>query len=105
MSAAHPRAFSYPSRSLVVGLVAASALGLVWANPAASLESRTVGDVEVPRNEVRDEVYTVIGDITIEGGVQGDIRCAFGDVVVRGPVGGNIKTGFGDVYVNAPVGG
>lgn len=105
MSAAHLRAFSHPSRSLALGLLAASALVLVCSTPAAAMESQIVGDVKVPGNEVRGEVYTVIGDVTIEGGVQGDVRCAFGDVVVRGPVGGNVKTGFGDVYVDAPVGG
>ena len=31
------------------------------------MESRIVGDVKVPGNEVRGEVYTVIGDVTIEG--------------------------------------
>lgn len=105
MSAARLRALSQPSRSLVLGLLAASALLFAAATPAASLESQIVGDVEVPRNEVQDETYTVVGDITIEGGVQGDVRCAFGDVVVNGPVDGNVKTGFGDVYVNAPVNG
>lgn len=105
MSAARLRAFSSPSRSLVLGLMAVSALVLACATPAESLESRAVGDVEVPRNEVRDQVYTVFGDVTVDGGVQGDVRCAFGDVVVRGPVGGSVKTGFGNVYVDAPVAG
>lgn len=85
--------------------MAASTLALIHAAPAASLESRAVGDVEVPHNEVRSEVNTVLGDVTIDGGVKGDVRCAFGDVIVRGPVGGDVKTGFGNVYVNAPVSG
>lgn len=105
MSAARLRASAHPPRALLLGLLAVGALLLGPVRAAEALESRAVGDVVVPSGTVQEEAYTVFGDVTIEGGVEGDIRCAFGDVVVRGPVGGEVKSGFGDVYVDAPVGG
>lgn len=92
-------------RALFLGILASALLALVPASPALALESTVFGDVEVPRGAVPTEAYTVFGDVTVDGYVYGDVRCAFGDVRVRGPVEGDVQTGFGDVYVNAPVKG
>lgn len=96
---------SLPPRALFLGLVAVGILVLGPVQPASALESAMFGDVDVPYDATRTEAYTVVGDVTVEGKVYGDVRCAFGDVVVRGPVTGDVQTGFGDVYVDAPVGG
>src|SRR5918997_6162587 len=86
--------------ALVLGLVALTAL------PAHALEKKVFGDVVVERGESESEVSTAIGDITVEGVVEGDVRSARGDVVVGGEgVGGDIKAGSGEVEVHAPVGG
>lgn len=104
MSAALLRESFFP-RTLFLGLLAVGVLVLAPAPPASALESSLVGEVEVPHGSVSTEAHTVLGDVTVEGAVYGDVRCAFGDVVVQGPVTGDVQTGFGDVYVNAPVEG
>src|ERR687893_188440 len=86
--------------ALVLGLVALTAL------PAHALEKKVFGNVVVEPGESESEVSTAIGDITVEGVVEGDVRSARGDVEVGGEgVGGDIKAGSGDVEVHAPVGG
>jgi hypothetical protein len=101
----------------VIGLVALAAL------PAQAFEKKAFGDVVVESGESESEVSTVVGDVTVEGvvegdvssargdidvrgdGVRGDINAGFGDVEVRAPVGGDIDAGLGDVYIYAPVEG
>lgn len=92
-------------RTLFLGLLTSTLLVLVPVSPALALESSVFGDVEVPRGNLSTESYTVFGDVTVDGVVHGDVRCAFGEVRVRGPVEGDVQAGFGDVYVNAPVTG
>src|SRR5918997_1585862 len=67
--------------ALVLGLVALTAL------PAHALEKKVFGNVVVEPGESESEVSTAIGDITVEGVVEGDVRSARGDVEVgRGDV-------------------
>ncbi len=73
--------------------------------PAHAAESKVFGDVVVGPEETVSKVYTGVGDVTVEGAVEGDIRSGFGDIVVEGPVGGEIEAGFGDVYVDDTVEG
>jgi hypothetical protein len=84
----------------VVGLVALAAL------PAQALEKKAFGDVVVEAGQTESEVLTAVGDVTVEGLVEGDVRSGFGDIEVNGEgVRGDINAGFGDVEVRAPVGG
>ena len=114
---ANPLRISLTFAAVVVGLVALTAL------PAYAFEKKVLGDVVVEPGESESEVSTAIGDITVEGlvegdvrsargdvevggeGVRGDIKAASGDVEVRAPVGGKITAGFGHVYIDAPVEG
>jgi cytoskeletal protein CcmA (bactofilin family) len=102
---------------LVLGLVALSP------PPAHAFESRAFGDVYVGQGETEPEVSTAVGDVKVEGfvegdvhsgrgdievngkGVGGDVNAGFGDIEVHAPVDGDIDAGIGDVYVDAPVGG
>lgn len=84
----------------VLGLVA-----VLPATPAHAFESRAFGDVTVERGEAEDEVFTVFGDVTVNGAVPGDVHSAFGDVYVNKPVRGSVNAGFGDITVRAPVAG
>ncbi len=93
-------------RSLLTLLVAVLGIvALLPPIPAHAAESKVFGDVVVGPEETEPEVYTGVGDVTVEGAVEDDIRSGFGDVVVKGPVGGEIEAGFGDVYVDATVKG
>ena len=84
----------------VVGLVALAAL------PAQAFENKSFGDVTVERGHTESEVSTAVGDVTVDGTVEGDVRSGFGDIEVNGEgVRGDINAGFGDVGVRAPVGG
>jgi hypothetical protein len=85
---------------LVLGLVAISPL------PAHAFENKFFGDVVVQQGKSEPEVSTAVGNITVEGAVEGDVHSGFGDIHVNGEgVGGNINAGMGDVEVRAPVGG
>ncbi len=84
----------------VLGLVA-----ILPAAPAYAFEGRAFGDVTVEPGEVEGEVFTVFGDVTVDGAVPGDVHSAFGDVYVNEPVEGSVNTGFGDITVRAPVAG
>ena len=86
---------------LVLGLVALSPL------PAYALENRAFGDVVVGPGETESEVSTAVGNVEVEGFVEGDVHSARGDIEVDGErgVGGDINAGMGDVEVRAPVGG
>jgi Polymer-forming cytoskeletal len=84
----------------VVGLVVLAPL------PAHAFENKSFGDVVVERGHTESEVSTAVGDVTVEGLVEGDVRSGFGDVEVNGEgVRGDINAGFGEVGVRAPVGG
>jgi hypothetical protein len=84
---------------VVLGLVVLSAA------PAHAFENKPLGDVIVERGQTEPEVSTPVGDVTVDGTVEGDVRSGVGDVVVNGEVGGSIRAGSGDVEVNGPVGG
>jgi hypothetical protein len=98
-----------PSRNLLWPLLTLSVvvIGLVVisAAPAHAFENKPLGDVVVERGQTEPEVSTPVGDVTVDGTVEGDVRSGVGDVVVNGEVGGSIKAGSGDVEVNGPVGG
>jgi cytoskeletal protein CcmA (bactofilin family) len=103
-------ASSLSSRNLLRPLLTLSivALGLVAlaALPAHAFENRAFGDVVVEAGETESEVSTPVGDVTVEGVVEGDVHSGRGDIVVNGEgIGGDINAGFGDVEVHAPVGG
>ena len=84
----------------VVGLVA-----ILPAAPAHAFESRPFGDVTIERGTVEDEVFTIFGDVRIDGRVTGDVHSALGDVYVNKSVEGSVNSGFGDIRVRAPVAG
>jgi hypothetical protein len=98
-----------PSRNLLWPLLTLSVvvIGLVVisAAPAHAFENKPLGDVVVERGQTEPEVSTPVGDVKVDGTVEGDVRSGVGDVVVNGEVGGSIKAGSGDVEVNGPVGG
>ena len=100
----HPQTIARPLLALsvaVVGLVA-----LLPPPPAYALENKAFGDVVVEPGQTRHEVSTAVGDVTVDGFVERDVRSGFGDIQVNGEgVGGDINAGSGDVAVNAPVGG
>jgi hypothetical protein len=104
-------ASSLPSRNLLRPLLTLSivVLGLVLlsAVPAYAFENKPLGDVVVERGQTEPEVSTPVGDVTVDGAVEGDVRSGVGYVLVNGDgeVGGSIKAGSGDVEVNGPVGG
>jgi cytoskeletal protein CcmA (bactofilin family) len=115
-----PPSLLRPLLTLVVTVLAFVALTPL---PAHAFENRAWGDVVVEPGESEPEVSTAVGDVAVEGlvegdvksargdievdgeGVGGDINAGFGDVEVRAPVGGEIDAGFGDVYIDAPVAG
>jgi cytoskeletal protein CcmA (bactofilin family) len=100
-----------PSRNLLRPLLTLSVvvIGLVVisAAPAHAFENKPLGNVVVERGQTEPEVSTPVGDVTVDGTVEGDVRSGVGDVVVNGDgeVGGGIRAGSGDVEVNGPVGG
>src|SRR5829696_8321489 len=105
-----PATSSLPSRGLVRPLLTLSVaiLGLVALAPlpAHAFESKAFGDVVVEPGETESDVSTAVGDVTVEGVVEGDVRSGRGDIEVNGEgVRGDINAGFGDVEVHAPVGG
>ena len=75
------------------------------APPAHAFETRAFGDVTVEPGAAEGEVFTVFGDVTVNGPVTGDVHSAFGDVTVNKQVGGSVKAGIGDITVRAPVAG
>jgi len=83
-------------------------LGLVVLTPlpAHAFENKVWGDVVVGPGETEPVVSTTVGDVEVEGLVEGDVRSGRGDIEVNGDgVGGDINAGLGDVEVLAPVGG
>lgn len=110
-------------RLLLTFVVAVLAIVALAPLPAYAFENRAWGDVVVEPGQSEPEVSTAVGDVVVEGvvegdvksargdievdgeGVEGDINAGFGDVTVRAPVGGEIDAGFGDVYIDAPVEG
>jgi cytoskeletal protein CcmA (bactofilin family) len=103
VAALSPRALLRPLLTLsilVLGLVALSP------PPAHAFESRAFGDVFVGPGETEPEVSTAVGDVKVEGFVEGDVHSARGDIEVGGKgVGGDVNAGMGDIEVHAPVGG
>ena len=105
-----PATSSLPSRSLLRTLLTLSVviLGLVVLTPlpAHAFENKVWGDVVVGPGETEPVVSTTVGDVEVEGLVEGDVRSGRGDIEVNGDgVGGDINAGLGDVEVLAPVGG
>lgn len=93
-------------RWLVTACALAGALAiLVPPIPAQALESQAYGNVDVKPGEVRDEVYTTFGNVSVLGTVEGDVKTGSGDVLIDGPVEGDVKTGTGNVRVESPVKG
>ena len=85
----------------VLGLVALLPL------PAQAFENKAWGDILVEPEQTATKASTAVGDVTVEGLVEGDIHSGFGDIEVNedGSVGGDINAGVGDVRVDGPVGG
>ncbi len=73
--------------------------------PAQALERSVTGDVLVRPGERMDEVSAFMGDVRVDGAVDGDVGSAFGDVEINQPIGGTASSGWGNVEVRAPVGG
>ena len=73
--------------------------------PAHALENQAYGDVIVPAGSVTDEVSTGMGDVRVEGVVEGNVSSGTGSVLIEGAVDGDIKAGRGNVTINAPVEG
>ena len=96
----HPQTIARPLLALSVAVV-----GFVVLLPLPA-HAKVFGDVVVEPGQTRHEVSTVVGDVTVDGFVERDVRSGFGDIEVDGEgVGGDINAGLGDVTVNAPVGG
>lgn len=72
---------------------------------AYAADKKVTGDVVVREGESVEEIYTVWGNVAVEGRVDGDVESSFGDVRIEGPVGGDVDAGFGSVSIDAPVGG
>lgn len=85
--------------ALVVGIVVLLPL------PAQALEGSGMSDVLVRPGERMDEVSAFMGDVRVDGAVDGDVGSAFGDVEINHQIGGVASSGWGDVTVRAPVGG
>ena len=95
-----------PTRVLLVLPLAVAGLVVLAALPAHAFENKVFGDVVVEAGENESEVATPVGDVTVEGFVEGDVSSGRGDVEVNGEgVDGDINAGMGDVRVLAPVGG
>ena len=74
-------------------------------HPAYALQQQAFGSVTVPTGEVREEVSTAVGDVTVNGRVVDDVRTGRGNIFVDGPVGGDVKSAVGNVEVRDTVGG
>lgn len=85
--------------ALVVGIVVMLPL------PAQALQRGVIDDVLVRPGERVDEVKTFVGDVRVDGAVDGDVGSAFGDVEINHRIDGVASSGWGDVYVYEPVGG
>ncbi len=116
VSSLHPQTVARPLLTLSVAV-----LGFIVLLPLPA-QAKAFGDVVVERGETVPEVSTAVGDVTVDGFVEGDVHSGLGDIVVNGeveddvnagfgdievygPVGGEVDAGFGDVYVDAPVRG
>jgi hypothetical protein len=95
----HPQTIARPLLTLSVAV-----FGFVVLLPLPA-HAKAFGDVVVGPEETRPEVSTAIGDVTVDGVVEGDVHSGMGDVMVNGKVGDDINAGFGDVEVYGPVGG
>ena len=96
----HPQTIARPLLTLSVAV-----LGFVVFLPLPA-HAKAFGDEVVEPGQTRHEVSTAVGDVTVDGFVERDVRSGFGDIQVNGEgVGGDINAGSGDVAVNAPVGG
>ena len=75
--------------------------------PAHALENKAWGDIVVGPEQIVPKASTAVGDVMVEGLVEGDVHSGFGDIEVNGDgrVGGDINAGVGDVRVDGPVGG
>ena len=80
---------------------------LVLLSPASAhaLEKGMMKDMVVEKDETVSEVRTAMGDVRVEGEVEGDVSAGVGDIEVRGLVGGDVEAGVGDVRIDAPVRG
>ena len=102
----------FPSRTPVRALLAlcGATFGLVLGLvvlvpiPAQAFEGGPLEDVAVPSGSTVTEAHTAMGDITVDGKVEGDVRAGMGDVEVNGEVGGELHAGKGDVSIRGPVG-
>jgi cytoskeletal protein CcmA (bactofilin family) len=94
-----PQSIARPLLTLSVAV-----LGLVVLLPVPAY-AKAFGDEVVKPGETVPEVSTTVGDVTVEGVVEGDARSGMGEIVVNGEVEGDIEAGHGDVEVNGPVSG
>src|SRR5918998_938293 len=92
-------------RPLLTLFVAVLGLVVFLPLPAHAFENKAWGDVTVGPEETVPEVSTGVGNVTVDGVVEGDVKSGMGDVVVNGEVGDDIKAGRGYVVVNGPVSG
>ena len=103
-SSLHSQTILRPLLALSVAVLGLIVLAVP--SPAHAMESKAFGDVVVEPSEIEPEVSTAVGDVRVDGFVEGDVRSGFGDIEVNGEgVGGDIKAGFGDIEVYGPVGG
>lgn len=85
--------------ALVVGIV------ILLPLPAQAFERSVTDDVLVRPGERMDEVSAFMGDVRVDGAVDGDVGSAFGDVEINHPIDGVASSGWGDVEVRAQVSG
>ncbi|MAQ13812.1 MAG: hypothetical protein CMN30_03345 [Sandaracinus sp.] len=74
--------------------------------PAAADDRVSLGDdIHVRVGDHVDDVFTMGGDIRIDGVAAGDVATAGGDVVVTGTVEGDVATAGGDIRIEGTVEG
>ena len=105
MILAVPLPYRTPVRALLALCAATLGLVVLVPIPAHAFEGGPFEDVAVPAGRTVPEAHTAMGDITVDGRVEGDVRAGMGDVEVNGEVGGELHAGKGDVTIEGPVGG
>ena len=71
----------------------------------AYAQQHPIGPVVVSSGETVSEVSTAVGDVTVNGNVDGDVETGHGNILLNGPVDGDASTTLGNVNVRAPVNG
>ncbi|MGF1470256.1 MAG: hypothetical protein ACFB50_00765 [Rubrobacteraceae bacterium] len=106
MSVPIPNPARIPIRgAIMLCLLVLGFLVVLPSSLAHAAEKRIFEDLVVGPRGTSDSVYTVSGNIEINGETAGDVKSDFGNIKINAPVGGSVDADFGNVYVNDRVGG